>query len=75
MKRHLEKKRRGGSKPKLRDIDHNILPAAWSVLRWYVVQPYSMLECLSVPSRCIASCTAHVEELTAPEDRIGNVGQ
>jgi hypothetical protein len=38
MKRHLERKVQAGkSKPKLKDIDPTILPAAWSVLRWFVI--------------------------------------
>ena len=36
MKNHLERKVKAGkSKPKLKDIDPNVLPAAWSILRWY----------------------------------------
>ena len=26
-------------------------------------------------ARCVASCTAHLEELTLPEDQIKNVGR
>ena len=37
MKKHLERKVKAGKyKPKLKDIDPNILPAAWSILRWLV---------------------------------------
>lgn len=37
MKQHLEKKVKvGKAKPKLKDIDPSILPAAWSVVRWCV---------------------------------------
>ena len=40
MKSHLERKVKAGkSKPKLKDIDSNILPAAWSILRWYDIIP------------------------------------
>jgi ubiquitin-conjugating enzyme E2 Q len=36
MKKHLEKKVKAGiSKPKLKDVDPSVLPAAWSILRWY----------------------------------------
>lgn len=35
MKKHLEQKVRAGNrKPKLQDVDPNVLPAAWSILRW-----------------------------------------
>jgi len=35
MKKHLEQKVKVGKrKPKLKDIDPEILPAAWSILRW-----------------------------------------
>jgi ubiquitin-conjugating enzyme E2 Q len=38
MKRHLERKVPAGkSKPKLKDMDPTILPAAWSILRWFVI--------------------------------------
>ncbi|KAF8881664.1 hypothetical protein CPB84DRAFT_1817227 [Gymnopilus junonius] len=37
MKKHLQRKVKAGkSKPKLKDIDPNVLPAAWSTLRWIV---------------------------------------
>ncbi len=36
MKRHLEQKVKSGKrKAKLQDVDPNVLPAAWSILRWY----------------------------------------
>lgn len=36
MKKHLEQKVKAGKrKAKLQDIDPNVLPAAWSILRWY----------------------------------------
>jgi ubiquitin-conjugating enzyme E2 Q len=36
MKKHLEKKVKAGKvKPKLKDMDPAILPAAWLLLRWY----------------------------------------
>ncbi|KIK41799.1 hypothetical protein CY34DRAFT_24232 [Suillus luteus UH-Slu-Lm8-n1] len=58
MKKHLEKKvMTGTNKPKLRDMDPSILPAAWSILRW-----------------CVASCTAHLQELTEEEDQVQNIG-
>ncbi|KAG5647979.1 hypothetical protein DXG03_007013 [Asterophora parasitica] len=48
MKKHLERKVKAGkAKPRLKDLDLNVLPAAWSILRW-----------------CVASCTAHLEEIT-----------
>jgi hypothetical protein len=38
MKKHLEQKGKAGKrKPKLQDIDSEILPAAWSILRWWVL--------------------------------------
>ncbi|KAG1726823.1 hypothetical protein EDB19DRAFT_1751380 [Suillus lakei] len=58
MKKHLEKKVFAGTnKPKLKDMDPSILPAAWSILRW-----------------CVASCTAHLQELTEEEDQVQNIG-
>ncbi|KAG1769061.1 hypothetical protein EV702DRAFT_1181859 [Suillus placidus] len=58
MKKHLEKKVLvGTNKPKLKDMDPSILPAAWSILRW-----------------CVASCTAHLQELTEKEDQVQNIG-
>ncbi|KAG2360227.1 hypothetical protein BDR07DRAFT_1413070 [Suillus spraguei] len=58
MKKHLKKKVASGTnKPKLKDMDLSILPAAWSILRW-----------------CVASCTAHLQELTEEEDRMQNIG-
>ncbi|CAL1702918.1 unnamed protein product [Somion occarium] len=57
MKRFLEKNNKAGrAKKRLTDMDPNILPAAWLLLRW-----------------CVASCTAHLEELQSPEDRIPNI--
>jgi ubiquitin-conjugating enzyme E2 Q len=36
MKKHLERKVKAGkSKPKLKELDPTVLPAAWSILRWY----------------------------------------
>jgi len=36
MKKHLEQKVKAGKrKAKLQDIDPDVLPAAWSILRWY----------------------------------------
>lgn len=59
MKKHLERKVKAGkSKPKLKDMDPNVLPSAWSILRW-----------------CVASCTAHLEEITSPEERVQNLGE
>ncbi|KAG2071233.1 hypothetical protein BDR04DRAFT_1075782 [Suillus decipiens] len=58
MKKHLEKKVASGTnKPKLKDMDPSILPAAWSILRW-----------------CVASCTAHLQELSEEEDQVQNIG-
>ncbi|KAF9461901.1 hypothetical protein BDZ94DRAFT_1262434 [Collybia nuda] len=45
MKKHLERKVKAGkSKPKLKDLDPNVLPAAWSILRWCVASCTSYLE-------------------------------
>ncbi|KAF8551149.1 hypothetical protein OG21DRAFT_1499321 [Imleria badia] len=58
MKEYLQRQFSAGKvKKRLKDMDPDILPAAWSVLRW-----------------CVASCTAHIEELTEPEDRLRNLG-
>ncbi|KAG6842220.1 hypothetical protein C0991_000190 [Blastosporella zonata] len=57
MKRHLERKVKAGkAKPRLKDLDTTVLPAAWSILRW-----------------CVASCTAHLEEITSGEESIKNL--
>ncbi|KAF9007058.1 hypothetical protein BDQ17DRAFT_1351337 [Cyathus striatus] len=54
MKKHLQRKVRAGkSKPKLKDCDPSVLPAAWTLLRW-----------------CVASCTAHLEDITSEEESI-----
>ncbi|KAL4268089.1 UBC core domain-containing protein [Pleurotus pulmonarius] len=56
MKMHLlQRPQPGSSKPKLKDLDPAILPAAWSILRW-----------------CVASCTAHLEELEG-DNIVGNI--
>ncbi|CAA7264437.1 unnamed protein product [Cyclocybe aegerita] len=48
MKKHLERKVKAGkSKPKLRDIDVNILPAAWSILRWCVASCTAHIEAIT----------------------------
>lgn len=45
MKRHLERKVKAGkSKPKLKEINPLILPAAWSVLRWCVASCTAYIE-------------------------------
>ncbi|KAF8968508.1 hypothetical protein BDZ97DRAFT_1798782 [Flammula alnicola] len=47
MKKHLERKVKAGkSKPKLKDIDPNILPAAWSILRWCVASCTAHIEAI-----------------------------
>jgi ubiquitin-conjugating enzyme E2 Q len=45
MKKHLERKvKPGKSKPKLKDMDAKILPAAWSIVRWCVGSCTAYLE-------------------------------
>ncbi|KAH9475092.1 Ubiquitin-conjugating enzyme E2Q-like protein 1 [Psilocybe cubensis] len=45
MKKHLERKVKAGkSKPKLREIDPNVIPAAWSILRWVVASCTAHIE-------------------------------
>ncbi|KAF9481500.1 hypothetical protein BDN70DRAFT_876298 [Pholiota conissans] len=47
MKKHLERKVKAGKyKPKLKDIDPNILPAAWSILRWCVASCTAHIEAI-----------------------------
>ncbi|KAG6857552.1 hypothetical protein H0H87_000151 [Tephrocybe sp. NHM501043] len=59
MKKHLERKVKAGkAKPRLKDLEPTVLPAAWSILRW-----------------CVASCTAHIEEITSGEESIKNLGK
>ena len=37
IKKYLEKKVTAGTnKPKVKDMDPNILSAAWSILHWYI---------------------------------------
>ena len=77
MRRHLLKKTKAGkSKPKLKDMDSSIPAAAWSILRWCV----TVISCRRssyphLPRRCVASCTAHLEELTSEEDLVRNIGE
>ncbi|KAF8797821.1 hypothetical protein BYT27DRAFT_7204023 [Phlegmacium glaucopus] len=48
MKKHLERKVKAGkSKPKLKEIDPNVLPAAWSILRWCVASCTAHIEAIS----------------------------
>ncbi|KAH7925790.1 hypothetical protein BV22DRAFT_408192 [Leucogyrophana mollusca] len=57
MKRYLEKKVAPGTmKPRLKDMSTDILPAAWTILRW-----------------CVASCTAHIQELTSEDELLRNI--
>ncbi|KAG5729844.1 Ubiquitin-conjugating enzyme E2Q-like protein 1 [Termitomyces sp. T112] len=45
MKKHLERKVKAGkAKPRLKDMDAAILPAAWSILRWCVASCTAYLE-------------------------------
>jgi len=76
MKRHLERKVKAGkSKPKLKDIDPNILPAAWSILRWFVNSLFYDAYCILKPYvRVVASCTAHIESIDSEEELIKGLG-
>ncbi|KAF8129886.1 hypothetical protein EV363DRAFT_1432403 [Boletus edulis] len=57
MKEYLQRQSSAGNtRARVKDMDPDVLPAAWSALRW-----------------CVASCTAHVQELTEPEDRLSNL--
>ncbi|TFK43105.1 hypothetical protein BDQ12DRAFT_165045 [Crucibulum laeve] len=57
MKKYLERRVKAGkSKPKLKEMDPKVLPAAWAILRW-----------------CVASCTAHIEEITSPDELVKGV--
>ena len=77
MKVYLETARQGTRKPKLVDLDPQIPAAAWLLLRWWAIQCYYIAQhrprMKSYP-RCISSCTAYIEEITIPEDRIGGIG-
>ena len=76
MKNHLERKVKAGkSKPKLKDIDSNILPAAWSILHWYDIFPLYIYRFGNLTLRCVASCTAHIEAITLGEELIKNLGR
>ncbi|KDR71552.1 hypothetical protein GALMADRAFT_253891 [Galerina marginata CBS 339.88] len=45
MKKNMDRKVKAGkSKPKLRDVDPNVLPAAWSILRWVVASCTAHIE-------------------------------
>lgn len=44
MKKHLERKvKPGKAKPKLKDLDPDVLPAAWSILRWCVLKNLNVI--------------------------------
>ncbi|KDQ51732.1 hypothetical protein JAAARDRAFT_497248 [Jaapia argillacea MUCL 33604] len=45
IKAHLDRKVKAGkSRPKLRDVDPSVLPAAWSILRWCIASSTAYLE-------------------------------
>ena len=76
MKKHLEQKAKVGKrKPRLQDIDPELLPAAWSILRWCVASASRRLIFYNAIRRCVASCTAHIEAITSPEETINNLGE
>ncbi|TEB26206.1 hypothetical protein FA13DRAFT_1795840 [Coprinellus micaceus] len=54
MKKHLLKKVQvGKSKPKLKDLDPNLLPAAWLLLRWIVCSCTALIEEITDPNELI----------------------
>lgn len=64
MKKHLERKVKAGkSKPKLKDIDADILPAAWSILRWSVHSLFVVLILLIV---CLTGVSLPVRPTLRP---------
>jgi len=76
MRRYLQKKTKAGkSKPKLKDMDSNIPAAAWLILRWCVTNLSFSALTASHLRRCVASCTAHLEELTSDEDLVRGIGE
>ena len=73
MKQHLESKAKGKVLPQLKTIDDKVLPAAWSILRWYVV-PDIFQSPMSTMSRCVASSTAYLEEISDGDEMVSNIG-
>ncbi|THU91820.1 hypothetical protein K435DRAFT_829796 [Dendrothele bispora CBS 962.96] len=54
IKKHLERKvKLGKSKPTLKEMDSNILPAAWLVLRWIIGSCTADLEEITSEEECI----------------------
>ncbi|PPQ71310.1 hypothetical protein CVT24_012036 [Panaeolus cyanescens] len=54
MKKHLERKVKAGkSKPKLKDVDPNVSPAAWSILRWCVASCTAHIEAITDPAETV----------------------
>lgn len=80
MRKHLARKVRADqAKPRLKDMDPAVLPAAWSILRWLVLAyPFLLKVSMSLNNpltyRCVASCTAYLEEITSGEELIKNLG-
>lgn len=59
MKRYLEQPvKPGRAKPRLQDMYHRSIPEA----AWLVLR------------WCVASCTAHLEELVSEDDMVQNMG-
>jgi ubiquitin-conjugating enzyme E2 Q len=75
MKRHLERKVKAGkARPMLKDLDPTVLPAAWALLRWRVDRR-SQYSLVSPFDRCIASCTAYIEDVTEGDEVITDIGK
>lgn len=79
----IKKVSEGKIKPKLQNIYPEILPSAWLILRWFVCITYvfciiivlsDRIVLLFLPFRCVASCTAYLEEITNKNELVRGLG-
>jgi hypothetical protein len=74
MKRQLDRQNTAGARKfSLRQAYPDLPTAAWHLLRWFVLFILH-LNRNSKHGRCVASCTAQLEELSLPEDRVIGIG-
>ncbi len=70
----MRKVSEGKQKPKLQDVSPSVLPAAWLILRWYIFGTDCQGVAYTCISRCVASCTAYLEEITNKEELVRGLG-